>query len=111
LRRELGDDRGAGVLRLRHVLIRKPMPERPRPIAAATITEGTARQVARHFSVRVAVDRRRLEWFEARCRDQDPTRVAKVRQPDDAAKNGQTVKKDARESLELLVKRGPSRFS
>lgn len=101
LRHELGDA-GAGIRRLREVLIRTPHPEKPLPIEAARATERTARAVLRRFSVRVALDKKRMAWFEARCSEQDPTRVAKVRQPDE---------KDNREPMELLVKKGQSRFS
>jgi hypothetical protein len=101
LRTELGDA-GAGIKRLQDVWIHKPHPERPLPIEAARATERTARTVVKHFTVRVAVDKKRMAWFEARCSEQDPTRVAKVRQPDE---------KDNREPMELLVKKGHSRFS
>ncbi len=101
LRIDLGDA-GAGIRPLRQVLLRKPHPERPLPIEAARATERTARGVLGHFAVRVGIDAKRLAWFEARCSEQDPTRVAKVRPPDE---------KDNRQPLELLVKKGQSRFS
>jgi len=80
LRAELGDA-GAGIRPLWRVLLRKPHPERPLPIEAARATEQTARKVLEHFMVRVGIDAKRRAWFEARCSERDPTRVAKLAPP------------------------------
>ena len=56
----------------------------------------------RRWRVRMALSAARLAWLEAHIAKQSPTQVATVRAPDE---------KPSRESLELLHKRGRTRFS
>jgi hypothetical protein len=103
LRRQLGDDRGAGAKPIAEVWVRTPFPERPQVIAGARRAEGSLERLTARWRVRVAVDRDRLAWFEARCQESNPTRVATVRAPSTEQSN--------RDSLELLVRKGPTKFS
>lgn len=104
LLRQMGDAAGAGARPLREVLVRQPMPERVPLPASAVVTGHLTRQVEGHFRVRVALTPSRLKWFDARCNESDPTRIATVRQPE--SKTG-----DEREALELIHKNGRTRFS
>lgn len=106
LRTALGDRSPAGIRPLQRVWIRSPLPERLVLPVSARGTDQLARAVARHFTAAVALTAQRLAWFEKRCAQADPTRVAMVRQPEDA----KTSRLSATE-LALLVKKGPSRFS
>ncbi len=99
----LGHGRGQGIRALKHVLIHQPFPERPRLTACATLAQNHARRIAGHFELPMGIDEKRLTWFEQRCKEQNPTRVAMVRAP--------AAEGDQRESLEFLVKKGQSRFS
>ena len=105
MRRELGDDRGAGARRIGAVWVRTPMPPRPTDmLPSVRLTEWLVRAVTLHFRSRVALTPARLAWFEERCGDKgkNPTKVAMVRQPEQS---------DSRDSLELLTKNGKSKFS
>lgn len=103
LRRQLGDDRGAGARPIAEVWLRTPFPERPQVIAGALRAEVSLERLTARWRVRVAIDRERLAWFEARCQESNPTRVATVRAPSTEQSN--------RDALELLVRKGPSKFS
>ena len=56
----------------------------------------------RRWRVRMAMSAARLAWLESRMAERAPTQVATVRAPEE---------KENRESLELLHKRGRTRFS
>jgi hypothetical protein len=56
----------------------------------------------RRWQVRMALSAARLAWLESRVAERAPTQVATVRAPEE---------KQNRESLELLHKRGRTRFS
>lgn len=105
LRRDLGEKQGDGVRPLQQVWMRTPMPARlDFSLPSVRLTETVVRSAHRHFRARVAMTAARLAWFDARCSEQTaPTRVATVRQPDTAT--------SSRDSLELLVKVGKSKFS
>lgn len=106
LRRSLGDGSPAGIRPLQQVWIRKPLPPRLVLPASARATQRLVQLVEGHFSAAVALTPARLDWFDRRCSQADPTHVAQVRQPDDA----KTSRLSAGE-MALLVKKGPSRFS
>jgi hypothetical protein len=100
--RRCGDDRGAGARPIGQVRIHRPFADRVVVPPSARQTDQLARRVARHFKARLALTEARLKWFEDRANSQAPTSVAQVRQPDGD--------KD-RLGLELLRKRGTSRYS
>ena len=98
-----GDRPLAGVRRLHLVRIARPLPDRILPIPSSVQTDHLARRVARRFRMPVALTPARLAWFEARSSKESPSHVATVRQPD--------ASKESRDSLELLVRTGRSKFS
>ncbi|MSP90308.1 MAG: hypothetical protein EXR79_00645 [Myxococcales bacterium] len=98
-----GDRAPAGVRRLQSVRIARPFPDRIRAIPSSVQTDHLARRVAGRFRLSVALTAERLAWFEARSSKESPTHVATVRQPD--------TSKESRDSLELLVRAGRSKFS
>jgi hypothetical protein len=100
--RRCGDDRGAGAWRIGQMRIHRPFADRVVVPPSARQTDQLAQRVARHFKARLALTEARLKWFEDRANSQAPTSVAQVRQPDGD--------KD-RLGLELLRKRGTSRYS
>ncbi len=106
LRKDLGDLAPHGIRALHRVWIRSPLPERLLLPAASRATAHLTRAVERHFAAAVALTPQRMAWFEKRCAQADPTRVAVVRQPEDA----KTSRLSGSEVV-LLVKKGPSRFS
>ena len=106
LRRSVGDGWPAGILPLQQVWIRKPLPPRLTLPACARATHRLVRLVEGHFAAAVALTPQRLDWFDRRCGQADPTHVAQVRQPDDAKTSRLSTSEMA-----LLVKKGPSRFS
>ncbi len=100
--RRCGDDRGGGARAIGQVRIHKPFADRVVLPPSARQTHRLALTVARHFSARLALTPARLKWFEDRANSSAPTSVAQVRQPEaDAERLG----------LELLRKRGPSKYS
>jgi BMFP domain-containing protein YqiC len=103
LRRASGDSFPCGILRLCQVRLARPLPDRILPLAGPRKTARVADAVASHFRARVALTEARIAWFEARANKTPPTHVATVRQPDEA--------KEARDALELLVRKGRSKFS
>jgi hypothetical protein len=103
LRRAIGDGFPCGIGRLHQVRIARPLPDRIVPLAGPRKTAHVARAVASHFRARVALTESRIAWFEERANKRPPTHVATVRQPDEA--------KEARDALELLVRKGRSKFS
>ena len=60
------------------------------------------RRFDQRFRVRMALSAARLAWLESRMSERSPTQVATVRAPEETQN---------RESLELLHKRGRTRFS
>lgn len=100
--RRCGDDRGAGARPIGQMRIHRPFADRVVVPPSARQTDQLARKVAGHFRARLALTEARLKWFEDRANSQAPTSVAQVRQPDGD--------KD-RLGLELLRKRGTSRYS
>lgn len=100
--RRCGDDRGAGARPIGQMRIHRPFADRVVVPPSARQTDQLARRVAGHFKARLALTEARLKWFEDRANSQAPTSVAQVRQPDGD--------KD-RLGLELLRKRGTSRYS
>lgn len=104
-RRSLGDHR-AGLRPLREVWRRSPLPERLQLPLGASRVLALVVAIDGRFNATMALSAERLGWFEKRCSEPDPTRVAKVRPPDAEASS----RLDGSE-LELLVKAGRSRFS
>lgn len=100
--RRCGDDRGGGARPIQHMRIHKPFADRVVLPPSARQTQRLAQTVARHFSARLALTEARLKWFEDRANSTAPTSVAQVRQPE-ADKE--------RLGLELLRKRGQSKYS
>ncbi len=103
LRHDLGDDRGRAALPIGKLWIRKPLWQWIEPMASSRQTEALCAAIAQRFRTVVALSPARMAWFEARCAQQDPTRIATVRAP----KSDQS----SRDSLELLVRAGKSKFS
>ncbi len=104
-RRSLGDHR-TGLRPLREVWRRSPLPERLQQPLCARRVLALVTAIDGRFNATMALSAERLGWFEKRCSEPDPTRVAKVRPP--AAEASSRL--DGSE-LELLVKAGRSRFS
>ncbi|MFZ4577270.1 MAG: hypothetical protein ACOYOB_02650 [Myxococcota bacterium] len=104
-RRGLGDHR-AGLRPLQEVWRRSPLPERLQLPLCANRVLALVVAIDGRFNATMALSAERLGWFEKRCSEPDPTRVAKVRPPDAEASS----RLDGSE-LELLVKAGRSRFS
>lgn len=100
--RRCGDDRGAGARPIGQVRIHKPFGDRVVVPPSARQTARLALTVAGHFKARLALTEARLKWFEDRANSQAPTSVAQVRQPDGDKE---------RLGLELLRKRGTSKYS
>ncbi len=80
----------------------RPLPELLRKTLVADRVAGWQARFDRRWQVRVALSAVRLKWLESRVAERAPTHVATVRQPEEAQN---------RESLELLHKRGRTRFS
>ena len=80
----------------------RPLPEVLRRTLVADRVIGWQARFDRRWQVRVALTAERMAWLQARVAARAPTQVATVRQPDEA---------QSRESLELLHKRGRTRFS
>lgn len=103
LRHDLGDDRGHGAWPIGKLWIRKPLWQWIEPMPSSRQTDALCAAIAQRFRTVVALSPARMAWFEARCAQQDPTRIAMVRAP----KSDQS----SRDSLELLVRAGKSKFS
>ena len=82
--------------------VQRPWPEVLRRTLVADRVLAWQRRFDARWRVRVALSAARLQWLEARVAERAPTQVATVRAPEETQN---------RESLELLHKRGRSRFS
>ncbi len=100
--RRCGDDRGAGAWPIGRLRIGRPFVDRVSVPPSARQTDQLALRVTRHFKARLALTEARIKWFEDRANSQAPTSVAQVRQP---------AAEKERLGLELLRKRGTSRYS
>ena len=80
----------------------RPLPEALRRTLVADRVLGWQQRFDRRWQVRMAMSAARLQWLESRVTERAPTQVAMVRPPEEAQN---------RESLELLHKRGRTRFS
>lgn len=79
----------------------QPYPEVLRRTLVADRVLGWKQRYDLRWQVRMALSARRLAWWENRLGGKPPTHVATVREPE----------KQDRDALELLHKRGRSRFS
>jgi len=95
-------DAGRTTMTVWQMRVAKPEPERMRRTLVADRVAQWQARFDRRWQVRLAVSAARLQWLESRVAERAPTQVATVRQPEVA---------QGRDSLELLHKRGRTRFS
>ena len=81
---------------------RPPWPQILRPTLVGDRAAAWQTRLDRRWRVPVALSPERLAWFDQRVAARAPTQVATVRQPTEAG---------SRDALELVHKRGRSRFS
>ncbi len=101
-KRLAGLDAGKPAHSVWRMRIVRPMPEFLRRTVVADRVLTWQRRLERRWQVGLALSAARLAWLDARVAECAPTRVAAIRPPEKASN---------RVSLELLHKRGRTRFS